>query len=529
MVDARMGNWMMGIKKWWKQISKADIVVFFVLMGASVIFAYKTGLLICGCYFADDHEIVRLNAMINETGLFDTMKAWLSADMNLRFRPVYWIFRVLESFILGNHVILWHLVKALEIGFCAFLMYCFARKMNVSIYASVLFSVISFLGTQCAVVFRLGPQEPLALIWMFLALIFAVRCQENAGRWDKVLFLFLLTMMMGVKESFLLLAPVIVFFLCYLEWRKSESFSLKKHMGVLWKYKGILIYTILLFLLCIGIIVFYCGVDSTGYAGFDEHLSIGDYLGLMWNIWTGSLSVYLRIFFAMLLLCVVVWIYQLMKCKPQKAQWFFLRFCEILFPLYFILSQSILHAKSSMDERYLLPCVTGIFIYVMIFGYDYFSKVKWSAVLYYAGITALFLFLAIRSNIYQVTRNYATVCIHNMQMLDRVNQLTEAYAGTDTNIVISTRYGEWNMAFSAFMEELYGVHNVYSLSQTDSGDGLAYDRYVKEEEEKAGHDITDADIYIAQSEYLPQKLGENGVDVNAFSQEVFGYYIVYYR
>ena len=78
-------------------------------------------------------------------------------------------------------------------------------------------------------------------------------------------------------------------------------------------------------------------------------------------------------------------------------------------------------------------------------------------------------------------------------------------------------------------EELYGVHNVYSLSQTDSGDGLAYDRYVKEEEEKAGHDITDADIYIAQSEYLPQKLGENGVDVNAFSQEVFGYYIVYYR
>lgn len=517
------------IKQYWKKMSKADVIAFFILIGSSVFFAYKTGLLICGCYFADDHEIVRLNAMINEEGLLRTLCAWMSADMQLRFRPVYWIFRVMESFLFGNHIILWHLLKACEIGFCSFLMYLFARKMKLNVYVSLLFSVMSFLGTQCVVIFRLGPQEPLAMIFLFLALIFAVRCRENADRWNQICFLISLTLMMGVKESFLLLAPVVVFFLCYMEWRKSEAFALKEHMQVFRKYQGILIYTVLLFLAGIGMIVFYCGVDSTGYAGLDSSFSVKEYCQLIWKIWTGSLSVYLKIFLCTFLLCLAMWIYQAVRFKPKKAQWFFLRVCELLIPLYFILTQSILHAKSNMDERYLLPCVTGILIYVVIFTYEYFKQLNWSAVLYHIGISALFLYLAFNSQILATTENYVVVCIHNMQMLDRVNRLTEAYDGTDTDIVISTQYGEWNMAFSAFMEELYGVHNVYALPQTDSGDGLAYDRYLSEGEEKNGIEITDADIYIAQSEYLPQKLREKGVEPDEFSQEVFGYYIVYYR
>jgi hypothetical protein len=517
---------------WKKYINKskmADLIVLGALLCISVLFAYKIGLLICGCYFADDHEIVRLNAMIHDIGLLRTMQSWLSADMHLRFRPVYWIFRVAESFLLGNHVFLWHLVKAVEIACCAFCMYLFSRKMKLNVYISVLFSVMSFLGTQCAVIFRLGPQEPLALIWMFMALIFAIRCHEHDSRWNKLGFIIFMILMMGTKESFVLLAPILVFFLCYLDWREQEVFSVKKYAQTLLKYRDILLTVILCFFLCIGIIVFYSGTGSTGYAGFDGETSVTTYAHAVWSIWTGSMSLYLKIFIITLLLCICVWIYQAIKNKPPKAHWVFLRICELLIPLYFILTQSILHAKSGMDERYLLPCVTGILIYVVILSYPYFEMQRWSRILYYIGMSALFLCLAVNSRIISTTGNYVAVCVHNMQMLDRVSHLVENYDDKDTNIVISTQYGEWNMAFSAFMEELYGIHNVYALPQSDAGDGLAHDRYLAEGEEDVGIDITDADIYVVQNEYLPQKLAEKNIDLSRFSQEVFGYYIVYYR
>jgi hypothetical protein len=116
-----------------------------------------------------------------------------------------------------------------------------------------------------------------------------------------------------------------------------------------------------------------------------------------------------------------------------------------------------------------------------------------------------------------------------MQMLDRVNQLTERYDGADTNIIISTQYGEWNLAFSAFMQELYGAGNVYALSQTDATDTLARDRYLREGEADRSIEITDADIYVVQNEYLPIKLQEKGVYLSDYSYEIFGYYIVYYK
>ena len=282
------------VKQMFQKMKKEYMIylaILAVMVLASVLYAYKIGLLHCGYFFADDHEIARLHGGIERDGLFTTMKLWIEADTNLRFRPAYWVFRVLESYLCGTHVILWHLIKACEISLCAWLGFVFARKMNVSYFVSVLFGVIGFFGTQCAVVYRLGPQEPQALIWLFLGLICAVNYvkKEKKRRWIIGFHIFM-TLMMLTKESFLILAPICVFFLLYLELQKEyigDEKLLSAIGKIMKRHLVTIIYEAVVCVACLCVIVFHSGVSSTGYAGLDASYSTGDYLTGMWAIWTG--------------------------------------------------------------------------------------------------------------------------------------------------------------------------------------------------------------------------------------------------
>ena len=511
----------------WK-ISKKAVqcaVVLVILVTISVMYAYKTGLLFCGYYFADDHEIARLYGGIERDGLFATMQVWIAADTNLRFRPAYWVFRILESYLCGTRMVLWHLIKSCEIGLCAWLGFVFARKMKLSYTMSFLFGVIGFFGPQCAVVYRLGPQEPQALIWLFLGLICAVNyVEKNKCRW-LIGFHIFITLMMLTKESFLILVPICVFFLLYLELKNvyTDDVKILSAIGKVIKKHWITIsYEAIVCIACLCIIVFHSGVSSTGYAGLDVSYTIRDYLVAMWKIWTGELQPYLLL----MLLAMVANVVLCMKNRKEKGYVFY-RVCEAFMVLYFVLSQSFLHAKSGMFDRYLFPCITGILIYVCCFSIPLWKgKIQQWVPQIVFSVWAVWMVVA--SQFHTSCLNYVFTCSYNTQMLIRLSQLAEERGGEDCKIIVSAPFGEWNLAVCAFMEELYGVDQTYGLNQTDPDANEAIDRYVINHTEPGMLPIAEADIYVAQKEFLPIKMRENGVEYTGMQSEIFGNYMIFY-
>lgn len=518
------------VKQMFQKMKKEYMIylaILAVMVLASVLYAYKIGLLHCGYFFADDHEIARLHGGIERDGLFTTMKLWIEADTNLRFRPAYWVFRVLESYLCGTHVILWHLIKACEIGLCAWLGFVFARKMNVSYFVSVLFGVIGFFGTQCAVVYRLGPQEPQALIWLFLGLICAVNYveKEKKRRWIIGFHIFM-TLMMLTKESFLILAPICVFFLLYLELQKEyigDEKLLSAIGKIMKRHLVTIIYEAVVCVACLCVIVFHSGVSSTGYAGLDASYSTGDYLTGMWAIWTGEILPYI-----FLMLIAVVANTVLCIVNRKEKGYIFSRLCELIVVLYFVLSQSLLHAKTGMSERYLFPCITGILIYVCCFSMPLW-KGKIKKCLPQLALAAWAVYIVATSQFHALCLNYVFTCSHNTQMLIRLSELAEERGGEECKIIVSAPFGEWNLAVCAFMEELYGVDETYGLNQTDPAVNEAQDRYVVGDTEVGTLSIPEADIYVAQKEFLPIKMRENGVEYTEMQSEVFGNYMIFFQ
>lgn len=509
-----------------------SMMVLIFLIAISVWYAYKIGLLFCGYYFADDHEIARLHGGIVRDGLFKTMQLWIVADTNLRFRPVYWIFRVMEAYICGTHIVLWHLIKACEIGFCAWVGYVFARKMHVPHVAAFLFGVVGFFGSQCAVVYRLGPQEPLALIWMFMGLICLVKDVEQRERFRgwRIGFHICMTIMMLTKESFLILIPIFLFFIFILELQQMHNSDrtcreiIKLYLK---KYVVDIIYELIVFAVCMGVIILHSGVSSTGYAGLDASYTLRDYFNGMWKVWTGDLLPY------SILLIIFMGVNICLSIVYHKDKKFLLsRLCEIVFVLYFVLSQSLLHAKTGMSERYLFPCITGIFIYVFCMSIPLWADLvgkrcitTWTI----EGLLAVWAMgMIFSSQFHALCLNYVFTCSNNTQMLIRLSELAEQNGGKDCRMIVSTPYGEWNLAISAFMEELYDVDYVYSLSQTSSTD-QAVDRYMVKGETQETISLSDADIFIAQQEFLPEKMRACGIEYTQLQQEIFGNYMIFIK
>ena|GEM_PF-6703458 len=514
-----------------------DLAVLLVFTAVSVLYAYAIGLLYCGYYFADDHEIARMHGSIVREGFFGALSSWLSADMRLRFRPVYWIFRISESLVFGTHVKAWHLMKAIEIGGVCWLSYLYARRRKAGFVSALIFGVIWIFGSQCAVIYRLGPQEPLALIFFWLALLSAdeaafIEVLENAGMERKrkrlltMSFYLFLALMALTKESFLVLLPAFVLYRLYAEQKNDESF-----FAVLLRNAGSVIYGAVLFLTGMGIIVFYSGTSSTGYAGVDESYGVPDYLKGMWNICKGELSGYLIVLLFCLIVNIVLTLRIVGDKKSEKSKtrdFLRKRIYEFVILFYAVFIQVLLHAKSGMSERYLIPAITWIFIYVFCFSFP-----LWRAYFYKAVPAILaagwLCFLAVTGNVHALCLDYVYVCSNNTLMLLRLNELAETYGKEDCKIIVCANYGEWNLAISAFMEELYGVDEVYSLSTADPYNDISEDRYLIGDETDRTLTIPEADIYVTQSEFLTIKMQDHQVDYTQMQKDIFATYIVYSR
>ncbi len=251
-----------------------------------------------------------------------------------RFRPVYWLYNFLTYILGGKNPFIYHLLRYLNLALAASLVFAIARKISGSMRAgllSFLFFTISFLTFENW--YRLGPQEPLATLFLGLAFYLILTKKTTFAFWP-LLFLFFL------KETNVVVLIAIVFLMV-----------LNRRAGILkpTDLKKLLMQTDLLALITVGLVFL---VKSGGsYSGYYQ-------FGI--RTWVNNLFLYLSYMRTYLGYLPLIALLSFLVFKKGKEEFFWL--ANILI-MSFVFLAALLPWSFPLG-RYLLPTMFFLAIFL---------------------------------------------------------------------------------------------------------------------------------------------------------------------
>lgn len=473
------------------------ILVSLLLILVSIIFASKLGILSSGYHFADDHKIIEINYSIQSVGLFNTLIKYVSDDLVWRFRPLYFIVRVFRTLIFGTNLYMWHLCLAIECGIYMSLSYILARQMKTPIIPSLVFSFIFLIGSQDEIVWRLGPQESLGMVFFILSFILINIYHKNNKKVYCVLSLITIAMMSLYKESFLLLIPSFILFLFYLYLKDDSSNNsiIINFKMFLIKYKILISVSILIFIVSILIVFLFVGLNEPGYAGIDTSYSLGEYIRITLNVFLRDLKDYWIVFGVVIIQIILLIINRKNSNELNQKFWMSFIVCSLSI-IYSFGIQMVLYAKSAMFDRYKLPFVWILFFTVIVL-LNKSVKAKYLSTL--AIVLCVFSFFIYNQNgksIFQDAKYYAKDGVNVTEMLH--------YVGSKNNIndglIVLTDFSwyEHNLSSSIYLQLEENVENIYYCdSEEETGE---YKKIFNENDTRTS--IENADIILVDSKSI---------------------------
>lgn len=336
-----------------------------VIVSAAVIWGFLlvTGTFFTGYHLADDHEFLVIRDKIQSMGLAETIVNTVKGDLNIRFRPVYQIFRVLGVFVLGINWKAWYFVKATEMVAAMTALYWFARRMKADPVLSVMFTCVSMCGMQAEIWCRLGPQESFGLF--LLTLILLLETYPYSRRRNAVLSV-LIVLMSGMKEAFILTMPALCFFAVWYElWQKEKRFAFGEIWQGIRENLGYILIAAAFCVLDLLVIVLYVGTNEIGYAGISAEMTWKDYIWSFLKFFgqDDQIIVYYGWILVMTVLTLVFADYKRIRAELGT-------YISAFLMLAFVIGgQIVLHIKSGMRDRYLIPWIVGVscFIFLLCF------------------------------------------------------------------------------------------------------------------------------------------------------------------
>ena len=164
----------------------------------------------------DDHEIVSILGRDNRVKIAEIpslIQQW-AIEHNNRFRPGYWVLRILEAFCVGSHANLWYMNRLILALVSALALYWGLRIVLHPFPAGVV-TLLFFSGPQNEMWIRLGPQEAYA-VPLVLAGLTWIAVQLRRHKWQPTWLLpsFAVLLLAGfVKESFVPVLPGVLAFI----------------------------------------------------------------------------------------------------------------------------------------------------------------------------------------------------------------------------------------------------------------------------------------------------------------------------
>ena len=485
-----------------------------------------TGVLQSGYHFVDDHEVYTIGRDLSEYGFWTTMYKWISGDLHQRFRFTYFLIRVTECYFFGDNFMLWHVFQTFTAAAGLFLSYVFARKMKCTVLEAYIFAVMIYVGAgQSAVWWRLGPQENLGTI-LFMLTLLSLRSYLNKNKVVNLILSIVLTILLGgIKESFLLLLPLLPIWITYWDIRQSGQAVNWHNLWSAVKKRWIYFATVfLVFIIDLGIIILYVGTNKIGYAGIDTSYGIVDFLKGILGIVRGRISLYIiatiiGVLFLVVPICIS-WI------REQHRLLCFVP--DIIIPVlsfgYFLGVQFILHAKGGMYERYLLP-TTIAFACFWLVDMNGFIRLRGKyAGRYYLFIVLMAAVLFQGVNDEERARDYAEDGINTTAMLSKVAE----YAEEMPNVLVGIEY-EQDFSASAYLQEKCNISSTYNLSYSVREDDMVRDGYICSDGEQVTISLYDIQIFMGYPHILTPIMDEYGISQQDFDIYTYGNYVLYVR
>lgn len=515
--------------------SKNYAVLFFFVLFWVVILGFS-GSIFSGFHFTDDHEIIGIKYELNTQSTMSVAMNWMKNDQlsSHRFRPFYFFHRVLETKVFGSNFTAWSVYTASLAIATSFLLFYFLILLRFSFWESFLFSLVSLVGPQAAIWWRLGPNETIGMFLLSASLLFLglFVTKKEHGKIFKFFFVIFAILSALSKESFLLLLPAFVFLLLYfsherkgLEWRESIRQNIVSMGMLLVVFAGLILY-----------IKLFLGTGGMGYAGIDG-FNLESYVKTFWSLTTSFwLS---KIILIQTVLVVIVFWKKRLDGKEKIVQ----IFRKLIFPmiLFFaiVISQVVLYAKSGFFERYFLPVILGYAV-IFICLLRQLGKNKKSI---WAGLILLALFFVCGdvANEFKNARGFA----QEGRDVGGLFNIVKAKTNLDDNFLIvgdPAMHYEWAVSINYYLKDELGRNNLYiyplmknkenSYSNFEkgliSGFGAIYGKNRYENNIDKNYDVIIVFPKIEKT-FLNNFPNIESIKEGDFTRKKSGEYVIYYK
>lgn len=345
------------------------IFVFLIFLVFWSLLLSISGALFTGYQLIDTVGLFDINNQLKSgsVSFFKVTKDCVISDSSVRLRPFYIFYHVLQIKIFGTNFLYRNILRLFLAVLTSFFLFLSIKRMSFSFLESMLFVLLSLIGAQSAIWWRIGPPETLAVFLFSISLYFTV-LSIYLNKLKKLCTVFsILFMILSFlsKESFILIIPALVFLKIWLYKEKSNSWfsSIKRNIGSV-------IILLFLFIITLTFIKFFIGTAGIEYAGI-EAVNITGYIQTF--IVLSHHSNYIVVIIAVLI-SVFLFILNNKDNSFLKVRDIIKKFWPpaALFSL-IVIPQIILYTKSGIFERYLIPGIFG-YSFVLIYSLNYINK-----------------------------------------------------------------------------------------------------------------------------------------------------------
>ena len=342
-----------------------------------------TGTIDSGYHFVDDHEFLEYRFISSNhlTSASELVKQWVQYDINRgRFRPLYYASRVLLTYVLGTNLVLWSILRGIVVSLSLIFLYYCGKNICGSKTSSYLFALVSMVGFQSAVWWKLGPQEDFATLLFATGFLCELVWLKNRKKGYAIGSIIIFLLMANYKESYIILLPFIAAYVIYdtfidcdtVAEMKSEKTRLNGRRAYIWM-------SMIMFLVMILIVLSQVGLNSISESSEGGQSKIALCLSALKNEFATDLRWYKLTGIILIAILLTYW-------EKLKRLW-----KEIILTLVFLLPQFAIYAESGLTERYILPASVGFAMFFLLF----ISRAKMLCgkrkALYYAIIAMLLL------------------------------------------------------------------------------------------------------------------------------------------
>lgn len=404
-----------------KWIDSVMVILFFA---GVLLFLVCTGTLDSGYHFIDDHEMLEMHQDLGNMSVFETSLKWIKRDFDIRFRPMYFLHRILEMKIFGSDFFSLSFYTSLLAAVTFSLFYLGSRKLRFSVLESLVLVLLTFVGPQMAVWWKLGSNETIGMVMLGVAYFFMARCTSGKQYFlNSMLFnLFLIAASLS-KESFVIVIPA---FVVYKVWEESRVFKISFKESAQKNY--LLAFSLLAMVAELWLIFFVVGTNKIGYAGTPssaKELLLGIKNTLVRKDMLGE---WVKLITAVAVIFLFQIVSQGFSNKASKRNPWTEAFSALIFSFLIVFPNLVLNAKTGMVERYLLPSTFGLaFLVVVLIKNAKTSVLRWTIVF----ACAIFLFFS-----FEVARKSAVAFTEEGIRTNKLLSAVLKYAGPESKILL---------------------------------------------------------------------------------------------